>query len=144
MLTYFWHVWTAPCVYFLTLANFLSDSMSPSLPLWDGCLLVVAPCSLVEVYRRFIGDCFIALMIEAASTSETAANFYQTTRRSIPEDSHFTCVNVEDTYDVSEKCCIFGIENCRLLILLYREFRTFLRRTFSSRSAFKSNMKFTS
>jgi hypothetical protein len=40
---------------------------------------VVAPCSLVEVYRR---------MVEAASTSETSVNFYQTTRRNNPEDSH--------------------------------------------------------
>jgi hypothetical protein len=30
----------------------------------------------------------IALMMEAASTSETSANFYQTTRRNNPEDSH--------------------------------------------------------
>jgi hypothetical protein len=29
-----------------------------------------------------------ALMMEAASTFETSANFYQTTRRNIPEDSH--------------------------------------------------------
>jgi hypothetical protein len=28
----------------------------------------------------------IALMMEAVSTSETSANFYQTTRRNIPED----------------------------------------------------------
>jgi hypothetical protein len=27
-------------------------------------------------------------MMEAASTSETSANFYQTTRRNKPEDSH--------------------------------------------------------
>jgi hypothetical protein len=44
---------------------------------WD-----VALCSLVEVYRRLI-----ALMMEAASTSETSVNFYQTTRRNIPEGS---------------------------------------------------------
>jgi hypothetical protein len=44
---------------------------------------VVAPCSLVEVYRRFI-----ALMVEAASTSDTSVNVYQTTRRNIPEDSY--------------------------------------------------------
>jgi hypothetical protein len=31
---------------------------------------------------------FIALMMEAASTSETLVNLYQTTRRNIPEDSH--------------------------------------------------------
>jgi hypothetical protein len=30
----------------------------------------------------------IALMTEEASTSETAVNFYQTTRRTNPEDSH--------------------------------------------------------
>jgi hypothetical protein len=29
-----------------------------------------------------------ALMMEAASTSETSVNFYQTTRRNNPEDSH--------------------------------------------------------
>jgi hypothetical protein len=40
----------------------------------------VAPCSLVEVYRRFRGACW--------STSETSENFYQTTRRSNSEDSY--------------------------------------------------------
>jgi hypothetical protein len=30
----------------------------------------------------------IALMMEAASTSETSVNFYQTTQRNNPEDSH--------------------------------------------------------
>jgi hypothetical protein len=40
---------------------------------------VVAPCSLVEL---------IALMMEAASTSEMLANVYQTTQRNNPEDSH--------------------------------------------------------
>jgi hypothetical protein len=29
-----------------------------------------------------------ALMVEAASTSETSVNFYQTTRRNNPEDNH--------------------------------------------------------
>jgi hypothetical protein len=33
------------------------------------------------------GD-LIALMMQAVSTSETCVNFYQTTRRNIPEDSH--------------------------------------------------------
>jgi hypothetical protein len=54
--------------------------------------LVAAPCILVEVYRRFRdayclhhqGDEY---MIEAASTSETSVNFYQTTRRNNPEYS---------------------------------------------------------
>jgi hypothetical protein len=30
----------------------------------------------------------ITLMMEAASTSETSVNVYQTTRRNIPEDSY--------------------------------------------------------
>jgi hypothetical protein len=46
--------------------------------------LVVAPCSLVEVYQETL----IALMMEAARTSEMLINFYQTTRRYNPEDSH--------------------------------------------------------
>jgi hypothetical protein len=53
---------------------------------------VVAPCSLVEVYQRFRGNCCLhhqgALMMEAARTSETLVHFYQTTRRYNPEDSH--------------------------------------------------------
>jgi hypothetical protein len=38
---------------------------------------VVAPCGSL-----------IALMMESSSTSETSVNFYQTTRRDNPEDSH--------------------------------------------------------
>jgi hypothetical protein len=40
---------------------------------------------------RFDTPCSLAisfLMIEAASTSETSVNFYKTTRRNNPEDSH--------------------------------------------------------
>jgi hypothetical protein len=56
----------------------------------------VAPCSSVEIKRRFIGafclhhnyHIIIALMMEAVSTSETSINFYGITRRNIPEDSH--------------------------------------------------------
>jgi hypothetical protein len=52
-------------------------------------LLYFKMWSLVEVYRRFRGACcLIALMMEAASISETSVNFYQTTRRYIPEDSY--------------------------------------------------------
>jgi hypothetical protein len=36
----------------------------------------------------FITRAMIALMIKAASTSETSVKFYQTTRRNNPEDSH--------------------------------------------------------
>jgi hypothetical protein len=51
---------------------------------------VVAPCSLVQVYRRFRG----VLMMEAASTSKTSVNFYQTTRRNNPEDSNLHWLSV--------------------------------------------------
>jgi hypothetical protein len=47
---------------------------------------VVAQCSLVSVYRRFVRA--IARMMEAAGTSETSVTFYQATRRNNPEDSH--------------------------------------------------------
>jgi hypothetical protein len=62
---------------------------------------VVAPYSLVEVYQRFRGTCclhhqaLIALMMEAASTSETSVNFYKTTWHYNPEDSH---LQTEITY----------------------------------------------
>jgi hypothetical protein len=39
---------------------------------WDA-----APCILVEIDR-----------LTALSTTETSVNFYQTTRRNIPDDSH--------------------------------------------------------
>jgi hypothetical protein len=52
---------------------------------------VVAPCSLVEVCQRFRGRCCLHhqgdLMMEAARTSETLVNVYQTTRGYNPEDS---------------------------------------------------------
>jgi hypothetical protein len=38
----------------------------------------------------------IALMMEAASTSKTLVNFYQTTQRNIPEDSHLQTRCCED------------------------------------------------
>jgi hypothetical protein len=52
---------------------------------WNLTVCDVAPCSLVEIYRSFR---LIALMMEAVSTSETSVNFYQTTGRNAPEDSH--------------------------------------------------------
>jgi hypothetical protein len=44
---------------------------------------VVATCSLVEVYQRFRGPCCLH-----HEGDETMVNFYQTTRRYNPEDSH--------------------------------------------------------
>jgi hypothetical protein len=37
-----------------------------------------------------------ALMMEEVSTSEASINFYQTTRRNIPEDSHLHIRRRED------------------------------------------------
>jgi hypothetical protein len=56
---------------------------------------VVTPCSLVEVHCHFRGACClhhqIALIMEAASTSETSMNFYHTQCNN-PKDSHLhTC-----------------------------------------------------
>jgi uncharacterized protein (UPF0179 family) len=45
----------------------------------------VALCSLVEVLSL---EDLIALMMEAASISETSVNFYQTTQCNKTEDSH--------------------------------------------------------
>jgi hypothetical protein len=44
---------------------------------------VAAPCSLVEVCRRFRGACCLH-----HHGSETSVNLYRTTRRNNPEDSH--------------------------------------------------------
>jgi hypothetical protein len=35
-----------------------------------------------------VGPCSAIALMKAASTSETSINFYQTTRRNNPEDSH--------------------------------------------------------
>jgi hypothetical protein len=65
---------------------------------------VVAPCSVVEVYRRFRDSCCkaIALMMEAVSTSETSVNFYHTTRRNSPEDGHLQDLLQWSTHVLSE------------------------------------------
>jgi hypothetical protein len=56
---------------------------------------VEAPCNLLPwliasyTSNRFhVRGLLIALMMEAAGSSETSVNFYQTTRRYNPEDSH--------------------------------------------------------
>jgi hypothetical protein len=54
----------------------------------DGCLL---GCS--------------ALMMEASRTSETLVNFYQTTRRYNPEDSHLQ-TNPVHTHPISSRACL--------------------------------------
>jgi hypothetical protein len=51
---------------------------------WD-----MTPCGVIDdCHGNKIGKCTIALLMEAASTFETLVNFYETTRRNNPEDSH--------------------------------------------------------
>jgi hypothetical protein len=58
---------------------------------WD-----VAPCSLVEVTdvkEALAASIIRALIMDAASTSETSVNLYQTTRHNISADSHLHFVS---------------------------------------------------
>jgi hypothetical protein len=55
---------------------------------------VVAPCSLVSLPTFQRSASIIALMMEAARTSETLVSFFQTTRSYNPEDSH-----IEKSFD---------------------------------------------
>jgi hypothetical protein len=41
-----------------------------------------------DVSEVLIASIIIAMMIEAASTSEMLLNLYQTTRRNVPQDDH--------------------------------------------------------
>jgi hypothetical protein len=50
---------------------------------------IFAPCSLLEIYRRFRGA--VSLMMEAANTSETSVNFYRTARPNNPEVTYIHC-----------------------------------------------------
>jgi hypothetical protein len=47
----------------------------------------VATSSVVKLAD--VSEELVTLVMEASSNSETSANFYQTTRRKNPEDSHF-------------------------------------------------------
>jgi hypothetical protein len=44
----------------------------------------------------------IALIMEAVSTSETSVNFYEITRRNIPEDSHLQLSSGSHSYHHTE------------------------------------------
>jgi hypothetical protein len=51
----------------------------------------VAPCTwynITDVSEVLATSIIIAMVMESASTSETSVNFYRTTRRNIPQDSH--------------------------------------------------------
>jgi hypothetical protein len=59
------------------IATFIREELSKMAGFW-----FVAPFSLVEVYRRFRCACCLHHQIEKS------VNFYQTTRRNIPEEIH--------------------------------------------------------
>jgi hypothetical protein len=60
------------------------------------CKLSSRPNSYVNSINNNKEDLLIAMMMEAARTSETLVNFYQTALRYNPEDSHL--LNKEDCY----------------------------------------------
>jgi hypothetical protein len=91
---------------------------------------VVAPCSLVEVYRQFIGVyCFHRQddnpLMEAVRTSDTSINLYQITQFNNPTDTHLllTAVRISKlTSKFSLICytfavCSFTMTFCRLRYL---------------------------
>jgi hypothetical protein len=60
------------------------------------------------------GHALITLMMEAVCTSETSVNFYETTRRNIPQDCHLHTrlrenlqSNINHLIFVMEKFCVF-------------------------------------
>jgi hypothetical protein len=85
-----------------------SGAQSVSRVFWD-----VAPCSHIEVYRRFGGASIIramtALLTEAVRTSETSVNFNVTTWRYIPED---TKLHTRRCEDLKSHCLILYIADC--------------------------------
>jgi hypothetical protein len=69
----------------------------------DGCLL---GCRAV-----YFSTLLIALIMEAARSSETLVNFYQTTRRYSPEDSHLRSNRRENLKSYIKFTCIFYMLN---------------------------------
>jgi hypothetical protein len=47
----------------------------------------VVPCEVLEVFNISTMT-LVTLMMETVSASETSVNFYETTRRNVPEDRH--------------------------------------------------------
>jgi hypothetical protein len=60
----------------------------------------------MEFFSACEGGCLlaIAMFMEAARTSETLVNFYQTTRRYNPEDSHLRTHRLENLKSYFSAC----------------------------------------
>jgi regulator of extracellular matrix RemA (YlzA/DUF370 family) len=56
---------------------------------------VVSEEPTVTIVAAEVISPIVVLMVEAARTSETSVNIYQTTRGIIPEDSHFILTTCE-------------------------------------------------
>jgi hypothetical protein len=65
------------------------------------------------------------MIMEAASTSETSVNVYQTIRRYIPEESHLHAVKsgFEVFTEASMKMAVFWVVAPCILVELYQSFR---------------------
>jgi hypothetical protein len=75
---------------------------------------VITPVTMTE------DDCLLGccpewgiLMVETVRTSETSVNFYQSTRRTISEDSHLY------VYITSHVHKIEDVSHCRHIVLIY-------------------------
>jgi hypothetical protein len=64
----------------------------------------------------------IALMMEAARTSETLVNFYRTTRRYNPEDSHLRTHRRENLKSYNNNS-LRHLQNCNIKMNLLNIFR---------------------
>jgi hypothetical protein len=51
----------------------------------------------------------IALMMEAVRTSESSVNFYETTRRHVPEGYHLYACHRENLKSHNFHCCLFNM-----------------------------------
>jgi hypothetical protein len=83
----YYHIFSSAVVFILLIITFtifrrIMDRISYQLIMKMAVFCVVAPYSLVEVYRRFGGACCLH------HQNKMSVNFYQTTRRNNPEDSH--------------------------------------------------------
>jgi hypothetical protein len=71
---------------------------------------VIAPCSLLDVYRRFRGACCRhhqgnVWRMDIAGTYETSVNLYQSARRNSPDDSHLDIHDVFGVKPIPETSC---------------------------------------
>jgi hypothetical protein len=81
-----------------------------------------------------VHNLFIALMMEAASTSETSVNFYQTTRGNIPEDSHLnslTFITLISTSDIFTEHFLGVQVFLNLYVMVFHAFHPYIWKTSS-------------